>query len=118
MGNLVTPLDNLLMLYSAARYSEMARLVPAWFTLSWEITLCISLVQVAMRARSASRIYGWGFAAGVPLRVLLANFVNCAATVRALAEFGLARWAGIGVAWKKTEHSYPVPDAAQAGAVN
>jgi adsorption protein B len=118
VGNLVTPLDNLLMLYSAARYSEMARLVPAWFTLSWEITLCISLVQVAMRARSASRIYGWGFAAGVPLRVLLANFVNCAATVRALAEFGLARWAGIGVAWKKTEHSYPVPDAAQAGAVN
>ena len=62
-----------------------------------------------LRTRSAALIYGWRFAAGVPVRTLIGNFVNCAATANALWDFLNARRRGEGPVWRKTEHTYPVP---------
>ena len=108
VGNLLTPLDNMLLVYSVARYDHLAGLLPAWLAIACQVTMLGTTLQMGVRARSASRIYGWRFALGVPVRVFWGNLVNFAATARALAEYGLARWARVGLAWKKTEHVYPV----------
>ena len=85
----------------------IGQMLPLWFWTIYQITFLITLMQLGIRTQSAARIYGWGFAAGVPLRIVWGNMVNFAATSRALGEFGLARWAGVGIPWKKTEHAYP-----------
>lgn len=108
VGNLLTPLDNLLLVYSVARYDHLAASLPSWLAIGCQLTVLGTALKMAARARSAGRIYGWQFAAGVPVRVLWGNLINCAATARALAEYGLARWARVGLAWKKTDHAYPV----------
>jgi adsorption protein B len=108
VGNLLTPVDLLLVIYSIARYPHMIGILPDWFWTSCEAMLGISLLQTAIRTQSTARIYGWGFASIVPLRVFWANLVNCAATARALIEYVAAWWDGAELTWKKTEHTYPV----------
>jgi adsorption protein B len=108
VGNLLTPLDNLLVLYSLARYPQVSGMLPEWLSVSCQITLAISILQMGMRSQSAAQIYGWRFASLVPARIVWANMVNFSATARALAEYGIARWAGVDLQWKKTEHTYPV----------
>jgi hypothetical protein len=53
------------------------------------------------------RIYGALFALGVPVRTLLANTLNTAATLNALIRFATARALGRPLVWLKTDHSYP-----------
>jgi hypothetical protein len=72
------------------------------------LTCGIALLQTGVRARSGARIYGWRFAAAVPLRMFWGNLVNFAATTTALWEFWDARARGLGLAWRKTDHVYPV----------
>jgi adsorption protein B len=108
IGNLLTPVDNLLLMYTIARYGHLAATVPAWTATTCQITFFIAVLHMGMRVQSAARIYGWRFAAAVPARMVWGNGVNFAATARALAEYGLARWAGVGLLWKKTEHTYPI----------
>ena len=67
-----------------------------------------------VRTRSAALLYGWKFAAGVPVRMVWGNVLNFAATAMALWEFGYARSKGRALAWRKTDHVYPV-DAAPQG---
>ena len=55
--------------------------------------------------RSAALIYGWRFAAFVPLRMLWGNLVNFAATATALWEFFDAQRHGTGLVWHKTEQN-------------
>jgi len=66
-----------------------------------------------MRMRFAARIYGWRFAAGVPLRAVWGNLVNCAATAAALHHYVGARIRGRKLTWRKTEHVYPSADSKQ-----
>jgi adsorption protein B len=108
VGNLLTPLDNLLMLYGLARYSELAAVLPHWLSYACEVSLAISVFQMGMRTQSVAQIYGWRFASAVAPRVVWGNLVNFAATWRALAEYCLCRSLGLSPAWKKTEHTYPV----------
>ena len=108
IGNLLTPLSNVFMIYTLARSSHLNYALPVWFWTSCFINMFITMLQMGMRARSASQIYGWRFASVVPLRVLWANLINCAATARALAEYIAARASGAQLKWKKTEHTYPI----------
>jgi adsorption protein B len=108
IGNLLTPVDMLLVPYAIARYSHLATALPLWFWSCCQLTLGITLLQMGVRAQAAAAIYGWRFASAVPLRVWWANLVNCAATARALLEYAAAWWDGAELAWKKTEHTYPV----------
>ena len=71
----------------------------------------------AVRARSAARIYGWRFAAAVPIRMFWGNLVNFAATATALWEFWSAHVRGIQPPWRKTDHVYPVSQPAMATGV-
>ena len=112
IGNLLSPAANLLLFYGIARFSEIAAAMPGWLARSCEATLVIAMVQTGIRITSAAQIYSWRFAAGVPGRMLWGNVVNFAATAGALWEFWNARRNGKDLAWRKTEHMYPVPQAA------
>ena len=67
--------------------------LPPWLGHTCLRDLAIAVVQTSARAQSAASIYGWRFAALVPLRVLWGNLVNFAATATALWEFFDSRWA-------------------------
>jgi adsorption protein B len=115
-GNLLTPAANLLFLYGCAGYAValcggqawgLGSQIPPRLAAVYSVTFSISLVQMAMRIRWSARVYGWRFAAGVPLRMPWANLVNCAATVVALSQFVGARFTRRALVWRKTEHVYP-----------
>jgi adsorption protein B len=121
IGNLLSPAANLAFLYGTARYatelgapvpSHFGSLVPAWIAGACGLTFAISTLQSGVRTYSAAVLYGWKFAAWVPVRMVWGNLVNFAATARALWEFGNARSQGRGLAWHKTDHVYPVALAA------
>jgi adsorption protein B len=125
VGNLLSPIANLVFLYGAIGYAatigqpapwHLGGYLAPWLRFACEITLGITVLQAGVRAHSAALIYGWRFAAAVPVRSLLGNFVNCAATANALWEFFDARRRGQGLAWRKTEHMYPVLQLAVAAA--
>ncbi len=123
LGNLLTPVLNLMFLYGAATWggSQLTgRPWPLAFrhpALVWlfQATFALSGFQMGVRALCSRRIYGWRFALGVPVRTLLGNWLNCAATVRALALYAAAKLRGLPLVWIKTEHAYPNPAALAAG---
>jgi len=127
VGNLLSPAANLFFLYGMLSYLasvgqpapwHFGSLIPAWISDLCRLTFGIALLQTGVRARAGARIYGWRFAAGVPVRMFWGNLVNFAATATALWEFWSARTRGRGLAWRKTDHVYPVAQPALAtGAV-
>ncbi len=119
VGNLLTPVLNLLFLYGAATWGESQLTGRPWVfgarqeAVKWlfSATFVLSGFQMGVRALCSRRIYGWRFAMGVPVRALMGNWLNCAATVRALALYGAAKLQGHPLVWSKTEHAYPNPAA-------
>ena len=118
VGNHLSPLANLLYLYGLGRLLaagagghpwEMAAGVPRWLAQICLATLGLAASQTAMRMWASGRVYGWKFAAGVPVRTLWANLVNCAATVQALRQFAASHTMSHAIKWRKTEHVYPEP---------
>jgi len=105
-GNLISPFANLLFLYGALRHGGDMR--PEWLGTTCLITCGIAVVQMAYRVRAAALIYGWRFAALAPLRMLWGNLINFAATANALRDFFRSRRQGSRLAWRKTDHIYPV----------
>jgi len=71
------------------------------------LTMLLTLFRLSLRTACVARIYGPLFAAGVPLRAIYANFVNCGASVRAITTYVSARLQGRNLAWQKTAHTYP-----------
>jgi adsorption protein B len=123
VGNLLSPAANLFFLYGTASYLaslgqpgpwHFGSCIPPWLSGVCRVTFGIALLQAGVRAHSGGRIYGWRFAAGVPVRLVWGNLVNFAATVTALWEFWDARTKGRGLAWNKTDHIYPTPQVALA----
>jgi adsorption protein B len=118
VGNHISPLANLLFLYglerllaagASGRPWEMAAGGPRWLVQLCLATLVLAVSQTAMRMWASGRVYGWKFAAGVPVRTLWANLVNCAATVQALRQFAASHTKSRALEWRKTEHVYPEP---------
>ena len=70
-------------------------------------TAALQLLRLAVRMACVGRIYGFGFALGVPIRAVYANLLNSSATVLAVARFGIARARGEALTWLKTDHSFP-----------
>lgn len=70
-------------------------------------TLSLQAARTWVRMRCVSRIYGWKFAAWVPLRVFWGNVMNALAVFRALFTFARAKWRAEPLRWVKTDHSYP-----------
>jgi len=88
---------------------------PAWLPVACGATLLVSTLQMGLRVFFSARIYGWRFAAAVPLRMIWGNLVNYAATCAALRQFAAARLRGRALAWRKTQHAYPAHRAAEPG---
>jgi adsorption protein B len=123
VGNLLSPAANLIFLYGTASYLgsvgqpgpwHLGSLLPTWLSGICRLTFGITLLQTGVRAYSGALIYGWRFAAGVPIRMVWGNLVNFAATAIALWEFWSARTAGRQLVWRKTDHVYPVLQPALA----
>jgi adsorption protein B len=121
VGNLLSPAANLFFLYGTASYLShlgqpgpwhLGSLIPNWISDICRLTFGIALLQAGVRARSGARIYGWRFAAAVPIRMCWGNLVNFAATATAVWEFSKARTSGRRLAWRKTDHVYPVAQPA------
>jgi adsorption protein B len=123
VGNLLSPAANLFFLYGTVSYLaslgqsgpwHLGSLVPSWVSDLDRLTSGIALLQTCVRARSGARIYGWRFAAAVPIRMFWGNLVNFAATATALWEFWDAYTRGAGLSWRKTDHVYPMAQPALA----
>lgn len=75
------------------------------------ITLMLQSLRLGIRMHCVGRIFGPAFALGVPLRYLLANFINCIASLAAVGHYANARFHHRPLVWLKTEHAYPSRDA-------
>jgi hypothetical protein len=69
--------------------------------------LSLQAAHVGVRMWCAGRIYGRRHAAGVPIRVIVGNWINCFATCRAIWTYTSAKLHGRPLRWVKTEHAYP-----------
>lgn len=115
VGNVVTPLTNIVFVYGAATWCWAHAHHIAW-GLAREASsieragiagLALQGLHTALRIGLSRRIYGWAFASLVPLRVLVANWINCFATSRAIWSYTKCRLTGKPLRWVKTEHAYP-----------
>jgi adsorption protein B len=116
LGNLLTPVLNLLFLYGAGGWAWGLAAGRPWGAgmldtpaLRWlcSFTLASAVLQLGVRTGCVWRIYGWRFAAGVPARAIWANVLNCVSTVVALWRYSRARLLGQPLVWLKTDHTYP-----------
>lgn len=76
--------------------------------------ILFQLERCCVRAWYSSRIYGWKYAAGAPLRVVWGNFINSSATFGALKQYLRAKWRREPLRWLKTAHAYPSREALMA----
>ncbi len=115
IGNLATPLTNILFVLGAGTWGWAYASHHAWLLareLSRYSSICtaglvLQGLHTAIRAGCSGRIYGWKYACGVPLRVLTGNWINCFATSRAIWNYASAKIRGQPLRWAKTDHAYP-----------
>jgi adsorption protein B len=114
VGNLLSPVANLTFVYGLV-WGHWLSNGPNFVTYIYSATCSITLFQTLLRAECCARIYGWRYAAFVPLRVFWGNVVNFSATSQALGQFLQARIQRGTLTWRKTEHSYPMHQANDQG---
>jgi len=118
VGNPLTILANLLFLYGLFGWTRSSVAGDSWELGDWIggspwLLWLLALNAALFAARQASRascvqpIYGWKHALISPLRSVWGNWINFAATLRALALFAGARIRRQAPRWLKTDHSYP-----------
>lgn len=104
VGNLLSPVVSVLFVLGLLGYrSHAPGLLPVL-----AVTAAISVFQTGCRMMASAQVYGWMFASGVPIRMAWGNLVNCLATLAALRQFATAAVRRESLAWRKTEHDYPV----------
>lgn len=77
-------------------------------------TLFLQCLRLSLRMFCVGRLYGPVLAAGVPLRVLQGNLINCCASLNAIAHYARSRLRREPLVWIKTEHAYPQRSALPA----
>ena len=114
-GNLVTPLANILFAFGASTWAWSRATHQDWllahdlsrFHTIYMVGLSIQALQTTIRAVCSAQVYGWRFACGVPIRVIVANVINYVATLRAIGIYTNAKIHHRPLRWVKTEHAYP-----------
>lgn len=104
IGSPISLCTNLMFFYGCLAYACGHPL--DWHPL-FSTTASISTYRTLYRIQSVRHTFGWTFAAFAPARAMYGNFVNCAATVRALWRFSKAKLSGEPLVWLKTEHAFP-----------
>jgi adsorption protein B len=130
IANLLTPVINVLFILGAGTWTWAHAAHHPWFLARdlsrfypiYRAGLSIQVLQTAIRAACSARVYGWRFACGVPLRVLVANLINLVATWRAIGGYTHAKIHRRTLPWIKTEHAYPnrialAPDRRRLGEI-
>jgi adsorption protein B len=119
LGNLLSPAANLLSLYMtvswAAGRTGLREVIPPAVQTICVVIGVFAVLQTAIRTHCCASVYGWRMAALTPVRVLWANQLNGLATAAALRQFLAARLRRRDLAWRKTEHVYPVHRVASEG---
>ncbi len=109
-GNLVCLYGLLTWIWSSATGQpwglQLAALGPAT-QLLLAGALASQILRTAVRAGCSARLYGWGFAVGVPLRTAWANWMNAIATITAVVTYFRKRLLRQPQVWLKTAHTYP-----------
>lgn len=117
-GNPISLLCNLILVYGALTWAGCALAGEPWPLLrhmrAWPYasalmvaTTVLFAARMAFRMNASARVYGWRFAAGAPLRMFWANWINSRAALAALWNYFAARLAGRTLGWVKTDHAYP-----------
>jgi adsorption protein B len=117
VANLLTPITNAVFVYGLATWLIARAQHTSWglgsqpaagwvLAMAWWTVLLVA-PQMVIRVYCSSVVYGWKFAAGVPLRVPWANVINCCAAGKAFWGYASARVRGVPLRWLKTEHAYP-----------
>jgi adsorption protein B len=104
VGNLISPLANLVTLYGVVRGGLP---MGGGLRISLEVSLGLLAFHAAVRMACSARIYGWRFAFASPLRMVWGNWINGAATAMAIRNYVSAKLRGRPLLWLKTEHAYP-----------
>jgi bacteriophage N4 adsorption protein B len=99
IGNLVSPLANILTVYALLRGGLPSGAMAA--------TLTLQCFHVAIRSICSARIYGWKFAVTTPFRMIWGNWINACAAFSAIYRYTSARLHRQPLRWLKTEHAYP-----------
>jgi adsorption protein B len=109
LGSLVSPVINLFFVYSLiCRWLGLAASTPPfWLIVTFWSTMALQAVEVSIKALCSARIYGWRFAAAIPLRIVAGNCVNFVAAVWAISRYAGARIRRRPLVWLKTDHLYP-----------
>lgn len=115
VGNPVSLLTNLVCMYGFLSYLLAATAGTKWaleqtvqsLAPLLSLTSVLGAWRILYRAVCVSRNFGWRFSLGVPVRVVVANCINSAATFAALYHFFASKLRGEPLRWVKTEHQYP-----------
>ncbi|MBS1823932.1 MAG: glycosyl transferase family protein [Acidobacteria bacterium] len=117
VGNPVSMLTSLMFVYGLLTWTwcrvtgvqwglqGIASGMPTFVLLSF--TSSMQFVHLGVRAWCTARIYGWSYASAVPIRAMLANYINFRATAGAVWRFAKSKVDGKPLVWLKTDHSYP-----------
>lgn len=115
VGNMIGPLSNLLFLYGAVTLAWAKHMHAEW-GLGREASglasaavagLALQMMHTSVRTACCARVYGWRFAALVPVRAVAANWINLFATCSALRNYATAKMRRGPLRWAKTDHVYP-----------
>jgi bacteriophage N4 adsorption protein B len=116
IGNLATPVTNVLFLYGCATWVWSATTGRPWhlgrtpgglWPWLFPVMLALPFFHLTVRAWCTARLYGTRAAMGVPLRAVWGNWLNFVATLRAVHQYARAKMAGVPLVWIKTDHMYP-----------
>lgn len=104
IGNPASLMTNVLFAYGSARWMCGAAIPES--TLLYLCSVA-GIYRVAYRIVCVGRVFGPALAFTVPIRVLVSNYINSAATLFALRRFFTAKWKGLPLVWVKTQHAFP-----------
>jgi bacteriophage N4 adsorption protein B len=93
-------------LHLAFGWPILATASPVTRRLAFTATV-LSLATLAARSWCSGRIYGFWFGLLAPVRQIWGNWLNTLAVAAAAASVVGSLRSGRGLAWRKTEHSYP-----------
>ncbi len=116
IGNPLSVAANLLFFYGLATWIASLFHHHAWPLggfipwLAWS-GAALQGIRLATRTAATARIYGAAFAAGTPLRLFWANWINFFATAGAVRRFFTSQWRRLPLVWLKTEHAFPTLSA-------
>jgi adsorption protein B len=94
-----------LALTSAHMASIVVPFTPVWWLMA--INLLLLVWRTAMKMRFVARLYGAGHALVSAPRLIIANVIGLAATLRAIRQYAVHALTGKPLRWYKTAHEYP-----------